>query len=127
MLSAEPACSLATLRGTYGFAVSGNAVIDRVVYFFAAAGRLKADGSGKMTVKDTASTQGLIQRRSYGGTYTMGEDCTGAIVLILDGIATNFDIVVSPDGKEIQFLQTDPGVVSSGTARLHSLPDRAPQ
>lgn len=126
-LYAEPACSLQTVRGTYAFATSGNAVINQQIYFFAATGRLKADGAGKLTAKDTSSTNGEIQRRAYSGSYVVAADCTGSIKFVVGDQEANFDIVMSPDGKELLFIQTDHGIVSSGTARLHSLPDGPPQ
>lgn len=68
-MKAEPSCGQTTLGGTYGYAVSGSAIIGGQIYF-AAAGRIKSDGAGNLTANDTATAIGVdFQRRSYGGAY----------------------------------------------------------
>lgn len=125
---AEPSCSLATLRGTYGFTVGGNAIAaDGSLYFIATAGRIKSDGAGNVTGKDTSSVNGQIQRRTYSGTYNLSADCSGTMVLILAGTPTHFDVVVSPDGQTVLFIQTDAGIITSGKATRQALPDGPPQ
>ncbi|MBI3679139.1 MAG: hypothetical protein HY235_01845 [Acidobacteria bacterium] len=117
-----PTCSNKTVRGVYTFANSGTAIVDGNLYFFAAAGKLTADGEGNLEGKDTASTNGRIERRSFTGTYTVNEDCTGSVRMRVQGFVAGFDVVVAVDGKELQFIQTDPGVIISGTAKRQDTP-----
>ena len=77
-----------------------------------------ADGKGGVTGTDTFSLDGTIAHRTYTGTYSMNEDCTGSIVLQVTAGGTSAtghgDIVAVNNAREINFIQTDPNIIFSG-------------
>jgi hypothetical protein len=121
-------CTLATVKGTYTYSNSGFAVTQDNFFFFAGMGVLTADGDGRVEGKDTTSTDGQIQRRSWTGTYRVNEDCTGTMSIRVSTPAGTFtgafDIVANPNGKEVQFIQTDTGAVIQGTAKRQGKPKK---
>jgi hypothetical protein len=109
--------SVKTLAGgDYVFALDGYTVApNQTPRPFAWAGREQYDGNGHVAGVFTASYDGTILHRSYTGTYTVNADGTGATVLTDDhNEVTHFDIFVSEDGDLVSYVETDPGVVSSG-------------
>ncbi len=66
----------------------------------------------------TASYNGEIVHRTYTGTYTVNPDGTGSTLLTdSNGDVTHFDIFIRKDRDEVSYVETDPGVVSSGYER----------
>jgi hypothetical protein len=59
----------------------------------------------------TASVNGTISTFPISGPYTVNSDCSGSV----EPSGQHYNFVVTPDGKEVYFIQTDPGTVSSGT------------
>ena len=109
-----------TLRGEYVFALDGYTIASDTGQHhpFAWAGKEVYDGAGHVSGEFTASYGGEIIRRTYTGTYTVGADGTGATVLTdSHGDVTHFDIFVKEGGDEVAYVETDPGVVSSGYER----------
>jgi hypothetical protein len=105
-------CSEATLDGTYLFAYDGVEIKDDEHTPFALAGYEVYDGKGQVISFSSSSTGGEISRNNaVPGTYTVNEDCTGA-VSYEDG--THYDQFIAPDGSLFTFVQTDPGVVAAG-------------
>ncbi|MBV8400440.1 MAG: hypothetical protein JOZ17_17120 [Acetobacteraceae bacterium] len=76
-------------------------------------GTVFLDGKGGVSNPFTASRNGTIVRVVAPGTYTIASDCTGTMTL---GGANHFDLRVSPDGRSIDYIETDPGTVVSGSA-----------
>ena len=63
------------------------------------------DGQGNGLSTGTTSVAGVISRSvDVPGVYTVNRDCTGSKIF---GGATNFDFVVTPDGREITWIVTN--------------------
>jgi hypothetical protein len=107
-------CSVATLRGTYLFAIEGITVSGSQHLPFAGAGYEVYDGRGNVLVRVSLSQNGQITRNAQlPGTYTVDSDCTATSTLPSTG--EHFDMFVAPDGSMFTFVSTDPGVVFSGS------------
>jgi hypothetical protein len=115
--SAQTKCSSATIRGVYSFSFSGQRILDGgIPLHFASSGKMKGDGTNRLTVKDTSSIHGAIIRRTYEGILNMQEDCTGTASFTVSATeVAHYDVVASPDGSELHFIQTDSGTVACGS------------
>jgi len=116
---AQNACDASSFLGGYGYALSGYSYdVQGNIYILAGAGRMVVDGKGGVTGTDTFSLDGTIAHRTYTGTYSMNDDCTGSIVLQVTAGGTSAtshgDIVAVNNAREINFIQTDPNVILSG-------------
>jgi hypothetical protein len=112
-------CSAKTLDGNYGYVVNGTNVGGALVPGpIAAVGFATADGSGNLTATDTVSVNGTVLRRAISGTYTVNANCTGQLTFTDSfGQTTHLDFVVTQKGQEFNFIQTDPGAVTTGAAK----------
>ena len=121
---AQPECSEATLRGTYIFSFDGFTVGQGGEQQpFAFSGIESYDGAGTMTGIFSGGTNGVIDEDVlYTGTYTVNADCTSELTTVdpLFG-ETHYDQFVDPSGDEFRFVQTDQGVVASGSERRVSV------
>ena len=122
--AAEPLCPLlnATKHGTFvvygtGFVVGGGPA--------AAVGEITYDGHGNTLATFTINVNGNVQTHTnVPSTYTINSDCTGTAL----EAGAHYSFVVSPDGNTTTWMETDPGVVVSGTeVRLKPLEDGAAQ
>ena len=117
---AQPECSEATLRGTYIYAYDGFIVGEGGEQQpFAYSGIESYDGAGTMTGIFSGSSNGVIDEDVfYTGTYTVDAACTSELTTV-DPVfgEAHFDQFVDPSGDEFQFVQTDEGVVASGSER----------
>ena len=104
-------CSVATLRGSYGFTFTGTANTPGGPSQRGGVGRIVFDGLGNLIGTVTANTDGAVLRRTFVGTYTVEADCTGSLsntfTDALDGHAT-FDVVIDDDGREYRTITTPP-------------------
>jgi len=116
---AVPQCSAKTLDGSYGYVVTGTNVGGALVPGpVAAVGIATADGAGNLTASDTVSVNGTVIRRAISGTYSVNADCTGQLVFADNfGQTTHLDFVVTQNRQEFSFIQTDPGAVTTGSAK----------
>ena len=108
--TADPLCPMgnATLRGTYMLRGEGTIVGVGPV---TVVGWLTYDGKGNVVKASmTASVNGTISTFPISGPYTVNSDCSGSVEP-----GTHYNFVVTPDGKEVYWIQTDPGSVTSGT------------
>lgn len=112
-LDSAPLCPRgdATLRGAYMSRGGGTVIGVGPVAF---QGTIFLDGKGGVVNPFTISFAGTISRQAPPGTYTLHSDCTGTMTL--GGGAISLDIRVSPDGNRLDYIQTDPGTVVSGTS-----------
>ena len=105
----------ATLHGTY--LVEGTGTIVGLGPI-SAVGEITFDGQGNTTATYTASVNGIIHKGvMVTGTYVVNLDCTGTHA---ESDGTHYNFVVTPDGNKAWWIETDTGVVLSGTeVRLH--------
>jgi len=119
LLADEHECSVATLRGGYGFTFAGTARTATGVSQRGGIGRYDMDGGGNLAGAITSNADGVVLRRPLVGTYTVDADCTGSIAVdFLDAIGghATFDMVVDDDGKEFRTISTPPpGAVNPAT------------
>jgi len=111
-------CDLQTLRGTYVFRASGFAVNGGALVAKAVVNVLEFSGGGFVkTPSLTLNVNGATIRERPGadGTYTLAEDCTGAITFA-DAAHVAFDLVASSRGDRIWLIQTNPPAVFQGEA-----------
>jgi hypothetical protein len=116
---AQSGCDASTLSGAYGYNLTGYVYDSQgYSYFLASAGRLVPDGGGGLSGTETLSFDGTIVHRTYTGTYTMNDDCTGSMVWqVTQGNSTvtvHADIVAVNNAREINFVQTDQPFIFSG-------------
>ncbi|WP_437573893.1 hypothetical protein [Sorangium sp. So ce887] len=109
-------CSEATLKGSYIFAADGlNVTTGRR---FASAGVEVFRGDGTMDGNVTVSIGRAIARVTVDGEYTIDAECRGRLTLTTSaGGEENYDFFTEPSGNEIRWIQTDPGIVASGSER----------
>ena len=116
----QSGCSVATLKGTYGFAVNG------FFYYsegsqgvYSSAGTAVADGNGAISGTDTVNLDGRPTRgRQYSGTYTINNDCSGSMNLkdSKGNVIANMDLVVTNGGKNMMLVDYDTDTIFNGTA-----------
>ena len=113
-------CSNATLKGTFAFTSTGFITApSNLAGPFAIVGRQTFDGNGVLTATATVSQNGNISPVTLSGTYTVNADCTGTFTVQISpvSITTNLFFVIDDRGKEFQVIQTDRGVVVTGSGR----------
>jgi hypothetical protein len=110
--AADPLCPRlnATVHGTYVLFGTGTFV---GLGPLTAVGELTYDGAGNTTATYTRSVNGSIQQGvTVTGTYTVNPDCTGSHA---ESDGSHYDFVAHPDGSVVTFIETDAGLVVSGT------------
>ena len=106
-----PNCSQATLSGTY--VNSGTGAMGGVPVVMV--GKVTYDGHGNGQSTFTRSVAGVISRPvAVPGVYTVKPDCTGSKTF---GGTTDYDFVVTPDGREITWIVTNSGAGALFTGR----------
>jgi hypothetical protein len=114
-------CSLRTLKGTYVYHCAGFRLDEKgQQVHFAFAGQDHFNGEGTVTgVYSYSDNSPILQQQiSYSGTYTVNPDCTGSYTTVDEnGISGHLDLFFGPDGAEVTFIFTDPGVVDAGVER----------
>jgi hypothetical protein len=106
-------CDLRTLRGAYGYLISGgvNDSSDPTFHthvFFAGLGRVVFDGRGNHSGTEIVNLASHFIDRVYTGTYTVNPDCTGILrrtEVPLSNTIVRFVIV--DGGKQVFFMQVD--------------------
>ena len=109
--AADALCPLgnATLKGTYMLRGEGTNVGGGPT---TVVGWLTYDGKGNVVdAFMTGSVNGAIFTGPPSGPYTVNSDCSGSV----EPSGQHYSFVVTPDGKEVYWIQTDPGTVTSGT------------
>jgi len=109
--SDDQLCSVATLKGGYGFTFTGSAHTAAGQSPRAGVGRWVMDGRGTFWGTVTIVADGAVLRRPLIGTYVVEADCTGSAEVTFtdsaDGHST-FDLVIDDDGNEIRVVVTPP-------------------
>ena len=114
-----PKCSVARLRGSFGFTTTGSIVAAGPVGLVADVGVLVFDGFGGVSQTETLSLNGVITQRSSQGEYFDDGDCTGDMSITLPppaGLSTSHFVIVD-EGKEMRFIVTGAGRVLTTVAR----------
>ena len=105
-------CSDATLKGVYGFIVSGlgGDGTPRAIV-----GQATADGKGSLSGTLTKSRDGTILELTFTGSYSVAKNCTGSATYNdQDGETRHVNFVFENGNKGWQAIQTDSGRVISG-------------
>jgi hypothetical protein len=65
------------------------------------------NGNGKLVAVSSGNFNGEISRKErFSGTYTVEENCTGTTYK--DGVPSQYDLFIAPDGSMYTFLQINP-------------------
>ena len=110
-------CTAKTIRGVYMFHASGYNIVSGAPLPKAIIETVVFDGLGNVSTPAVSlSINGAIIQPPQGnpGTYTVDSDCTGTLTFA-DG--PKFDLQITPNGKQINMLQTNPNTVMQGTAQ----------
>jgi hypothetical protein len=117
-------CSNASLTGTFVFTAAGFLVAPpQFAGPFAGVGTQTFDGNGGTTATETVSQKGNILNVTITGTYTINPDCTGSMTLNITSqnppvsLTNHLSFAIDDNGAEFRAIQTDPGVVVTGTGR----------
>src|SRR5262245_56631496 len=121
--SAAAQCSNATVLGTYRYLWTGYGSFggspepplrpNGPFTPFASVGLTTFNADGTSSNTDTVQLAGGVFTRSFTNTYQVGADCRGTIT-VQGATEPTANIVVAPDGSEILFINSIPGVVISG-------------
>src|SRR2546425_5710146 len=110
----EKTCTLASLEGGWGFALSGTLLAGPA----AATGVLTVDEEGNFSGHDTLSANGTILSETFTGTVTVNPDCTTSATIVSSVVGeAHFDGVLVAKKREILLIRRDPGTVLIGSAR----------
>lgn len=106
-------CSDHSLRGGYGHAFEGQVFASgSEVAEIAGSGRVVFDGHGGLSGRESASTNGVPSELTFTGSYSVQSDCTGTATFVNDNGRTDHGkIMLVEGGQEVNFIDTDPGVV----------------
>jgi len=111
------------LKGGFAFIATGFLVAPSpIIGPFAAIGTQSFDGKGNTEAASTVSVNGVAERVTFTGVYSVKSDCSGSMTLTLlpSGLVYHFDLVIAANGAEIQGIRTDAGVVGTGVYRKMS-------
>lgn len=113
----QPTCSNATLKGDYGFTITGTRPFPQTASIETIVGTAMTtfDGDGKLTQTDNihGSLSGFAAPdRAGSGTYSINPDCSGTMSLSSPGSPTlTLRIVVVDNGNEVRTAVVDPVAV----------------
>jgi hypothetical protein len=112
-------CSVARLKGSFGFTTTGSILFAGPVGLVADVGVLTFDGVGGVSQTETLSLNGTPGERSSQGIYSVDRDCTGDMTINFSapaGESKSYFVIVD-EGKELRFIVTGPGRVLTTVAR----------
>lgn len=114
-------CSVASLRGSFGFTSNGALVAAPAPLAgpFGEIGRQTFDGMGNTDGAATLSANGNIRNVTVQGTYVVNSDCTGSMTLAVSpfGSTVPVDFVIDDDGAELRAIVTGAGTVETRVYR----------
>jgi len=128
LLHAQPQrCVLqnAVLNGAYVFTITGTAgspVWGTITGPVATMGIYVFDGTGILqgpiaTIATANPPVNVTPPNVVPGTYSVNRDCTGNLTLNFSPAPNgHYNLVVSPDGRQVSMISTDKGDVITGTA-----------
>jgi hypothetical protein len=119
-------CTNAALKGGYGAGTTGlinsssnpSDVTIPTFVPFAEAASFSFDGAGNLSGTSTADYGGSSFPVVFTGTYSVNSNCTGSMTVDagVNGIIHR-DLVLVDGGKEVEFVDTDPGFVIAGSMK----------
>ena len=119
-------CTNAILKGGYGAGTTGlinsssnpNDVVITTFVPFAEAVHFIFDGAGNISGTSTADYGGSSFPVVFTGSYAVNSNCTGNMTIDagVNGIIHR-DLVLVDGGKEVDFVDTDPGFVIAGSMK----------
>lgn len=118
------ACSLRTLRGSYGFVLEGvilsaPGLPPGVTIPVRAVAMVEFDGKGQLSGVDHFVINGQAPASEWSpgtGTYTVNGNCTGTMEIIKPGLPPALNkIVIVRGGKEIRTVLTKDALTGIGT------------
>src|SRR5215472_2860563 len=74
-------CSNATLKGSFGWRMTGTIGLPSSPVPFAGVGKQTFDGNGNTELADVVSVNGVLYSSTLTGTYAVNQDCTGSFTL----------------------------------------------
>lgn len=117
----QPPCTVAALHGSCAFSVRGftdaaSGLPPALLGAFAAAGTTVYDGAGKVTIAARSASFNGVARTlpAETGSYEVGSDCVVS-ARYPSGVSTRN--VLIDGGREIVFVETDPGTTLLVRAR----------
>ena len=120
----DEGCANASLTGTFGYVSVGSIVAPPPLAGpFATVGTQTFDGKGGTAATAAVSQNGNILNVTIRGTYTVNPDCTGSMTVAISSqnppvsLTGHIFFVIVDSGAGFRGIQTDPGVVVSGTGR----------
>lgn len=114
-------CTNATLHGSFAFTAQGTTLASLglpapLTGAFASSGFAEFDGKGQFELTATSSFAGVVQGpATVSGTYSVNGDCSYTSQA---SNGASFSAVIVDHGREILILQTNNGVVITGTAKV---------
>jgi hypothetical protein len=111
-------CDAGTLSGTYTYAYTGFNIVAGAPVAFSTAGYASYHGNGTLTGSETTTTtvkgKVVVSPGTYTGTYVITANCS---IKEIDkdqaNALTHYDEFTGPSGNTINFVETDPGIVTS--------------
>ena len=114
----DKVCDQTTVTGTYGFQGNGELGVGTPQETRAAeTGTAIVDGLGNFSGYVTFSLGGQILVTSYTGTYQVNADCTISQTIVFGAQVRHQWGVIVNHGREIDFIDTDPGFVFTRVAK----------
>ena len=113
-IEATGACSTATLNSSFGYFAEGTLTVDGTVIGLGELGLLKFDGAGGVTGVYSASSKGLVERKTFTGRYEVAGDCTATATFKIDGVDYLMNYVVASSGNAFALSISGGGSVLTG-------------
>ena len=112
-------CAPGTLNGTYMFTLGGSVQGSTGWAPYLESGTFQSDGQGNIAVLDSGNIAGRVFKgRTFPIVYTVNDDCTGTFTFGSSSNPSTMDVRVSPDGKTMNMVFTNPAtVVANGSGR----------
>jgi hypothetical protein len=112
----KPTCTVAGVKGTYGFSARGTILAVGSVVFN---GQFILDGAGNVNGTESGSLNGTVfSNLGLSGSYTVNSDCTGSAAVTPKGLsAFHFNFVVINGGRGMLAIETDANTVVSGSTQ----------
>lgn len=113
--SAAAQCSLKSLTGAYGAAISGTNYNRGTPWAFV--GRFESDGAGAISGTGTHNVKGQLSDGQFSGTYQVAADCSGTATFAFGpNSSTNLRFVIVDSGKRVELMVVDQGTLEVGWA-----------